>query len=92
MNKIQYVFAVITLSLAGCASTRTEILEIGENTYMSSDQSGLERSGSVIKARLYKQAIEFCTAKGKKFEQISSTSKDTYPFSPASAEIQFTCK
>ncbi len=92
MTKTHIIFAAIAFAIVGCASTSTSVLQIGDNTYMSSDQSSFERSGSVLKARLYKEAIEFCKSKGKNFEQISSTSKDTYPFSPASAEIQFACK
>jgi hypothetical protein len=77
----------------GCATTGTNgIVKIGPDLYMV---GGLGKftdfSSSAIKARLYKQANEFCEKQGRVMVPIDSTGKDSEYGQYASAEIQFLC-
>lgn len=58
-------FVVICAVLAACSST-TGIVPIGNGIYMSSKQDySLNWHGGKVKAELYKEAAQFCAAKGK---------------------------
>lgn len=77
--------------LAGCA-TDTGFVRIGQDTYMKSTMGTFtDFSGGAVKARLYKQASEFCNEQGRDISPLESTSKDSGMATYASAEIQFRC-
>lgn len=84
--------AVATLVwLAGCA-TDTGFVRIGQDTYMKSKMGTFtDFSGGVVKARLYKEASDFCNEQGRYISPLGSTSKDSGMATYASAEIQFRC-
>lgn len=92
--KIYLLLAPIVLStLAGCAATSTGVVQIADDTYMSSKQDWWAYSGGAVKAELYKEASAFCVSKGKKIVPLNSTAGDYSPYqSSAAAEIQFSCK
>lgn len=77
--------------LAGCATTGTDgIVKIGPDTYMIGRLGKFtDFSGSALKARLYKEAAEFCEKEGRVMVPLDSTSKDSGVGTYASAEIQF---
>lgn len=81
--------------LAGCAAKfdmpETGIIPIGKDMYMSSKFGGMEWSGGVVKAELYKEAGAFCAKKGLQVVPVDSASKDASQYQYASAEIQFRC-
>ena len=75
----------------GCAPG-SGIVEIGDDTYMHSKLgSFVTFSGGEVKAELYKEANQFCAAKGKKLRALDSTAHDSGIGTYASAEIQFKC-
>lgn len=81
----------VLLALSGCAAN-TGFVQLDENTYMYGKQDVMAWSGSAVKADMYKEAIAFCNAKGKKFVPGSSTANDYGIYqSYAGAEIQFKC-
>jgi hypothetical protein len=85
------VLAVI--GFAGCATPGSGIVQIADDTYMHSKfGSAFTYSGGEVKAELYKEAGQFCAAKGKKLKPLDSTSKDAGVATYASAEIQFKCQ
>jgi hypothetical protein len=81
------------LVMSGCATTGTDgVVEIGPNTYMIGRLGGFtDFSGSAVKARLYAEAKEFCSAKNMVIVPNSSSGKDSELAQYASAEIQFKC-
>ncbi|AUT60889.1 hypothetical protein C2L65_15595 [Paraburkholderia terrae] len=60
--------------------------------YMLGSQGGLsDETASQVKARLYKEAQQFCAGKGMQVAPINSTGQDARTYDAASAEIQFRC-
>lgn len=93
MKFIYVSLLAVSVTVVGCASTNTGIVPISADTYMYAKQDWTAYSGSVVKAELYKEANEFCIAKGKKFIPLSSTSEDyKLNLASAAAEIQFKCQ
>lgn len=86
------IIGAAALTLAGCASTNTGIVQIADDTYMYAKQDWMAYSGGVVKVELYKEANAFCTNKGKKFAPVNSTATDYTLSQYAGAEIQFTYK
>lgn len=87
------LIVVSVAMLAACASTSTGVVSTGEDTYMLARQDPMAHYGSEVKAKLYKEGAAFCTSKGKKFQQITSSSQDAVIYRVhAGAEIQFACK
>lgn len=88
------VFALVGLVavLAGCASTNTEILPIGNGLYMVGGQGGSTNwSGASIKSELVRKATAHCQAMGKNFVLASDKGQDASMYDYASAEIKFRC-
>lgn len=92
--------SVITLLIAGCADlesppTYPDVVPMGPDTYMLTKQDAFQRSGSGVKADLYRRANEFCESKGKQLMPVREMSRDSPGNSgygiPANAEIQFRC-
>lgn len=94
---IAQILSVLIMALAaggviGCATPGSGIVEITDDTYMHSKfGSMMTFSGGEVKAELYKEAKEFCAAKGKKLIPLNSTAQDSGIATYASAEIQFKC-
>ena len=82
---------VIVVATA-CGSS-SGIVRVNEDTYLVRAQDFVGTSGSVVKAKLYEQANEFCAAQGKKVAQANDYASDYVPAkSFASAELQFKCR
>jgi len=81
------------VALAGCASTGTDgPVKIGEDLYMIGGLGGaLDHSGSVVKAKFFKQASEHCASMGREMSPVSSKGQDAFMSSWASAEVQYRC-
>ncbi|SDI51683.1 hypothetical protein [Propionivibrio dicarboxylicus] len=78
--------------LFGCAAPNTGITEINPNHYMYAKQDWMSWSGATVKVEMFKEAAEFCKAKGKKMEILGQSSQDAAAYtSSAGAEIQFQC-
>lgn len=89
MNKI--CLAMLSVLIAGCASTSTGVTSIGPNTYMLGERGGsFDYTASEIKVRLYRESQAFCASRGMLAVPLNSTGQDAgWQF--ASAEIQFRC-
>ena len=86
------VALLLLLALAGCATTNTGIVEIDDNTYMYSKQDWMAYSGGAVKVEMFKEARDFCKAKGKKFVLLNQQSQDAALYvASAGAELQFQC-
>ena len=86
------IVALTAVGVIACAGG-SGIVQISDDTYMHSKLGGtFTVSGSEVKAELYKEANEFCSAKGKKMEPLTSTHVDNMGVNYASAEIQFKCR
>ncbi len=87
------VLLILAVTLAGCAAPNTGVVSIAENTYMIGKQDWMAYSGSMVKAELYKEAMAFCAAKGKKSVPLNSSATDYVAYrTSAGAEIQFKCE
>jgi hypothetical protein len=92
--------SMIALVITGCAEfddvpTYSDVVPMGLDTYMLTREDAFSRSGSAVKAGLYRRANAFCESKGKQLMPVRETSRDSpgnpgYG-SPATAEIQFRC-
>lgn len=83
---------LLVLALSGCAVTNTGIVKIADETYMVGEQDKFESFGTVLKARLYRQANEFCSEKGRKVQLVNDRADDQIGNRAASAEVQFRCQ
>jgi len=84
---------IATLLATGCATSSDGVVNIGPDTYML---GGLGRftdySASAVKARMFKEAHQFCADKGREMVPMNSTGQDSGFGTYASAEIQFKCR
>jgi hypothetical protein len=81
---------IFALLLAGCVTTG--IQEVDDNHYLYAKQDWMAYSGGGIKVEMFKEAREFCQAKGKKMKIIGQGAQDYAIGQSASAEIQFSCE
>jgi len=93
MKKIPGLLLVTTGLLAGCGTTGTDgIVEISPNLYMHGGLGSFtDFSSAGVKAKLYKDAGTFCSAKGLVVSPVSDTGRDSGAGTYASAEIKFRC-
>jgi len=85
------VVILSVLLVSGCASTG--IVPMDRDTYMVSKRAAQAGFGPPVaaKADIYRQANEFCAAKGQKVETINYEGTDSGFGRPASASLQFRC-
>ncbi len=93
MRFLKESMAIMCVAITtGCATTRTEVVNIGANKYMIGGQgSAFDHSGSVVKARFLNEARSFCAERGLAMELFDSTARDSGLYTYASAEVQFRC-
>ena len=87
MNKAIGMLAIATL--LGCASSG--VVETGPNSYMLAKSEWGFTSGAVHSARLMQEASQFCNAKGKQINVISTNSNDVQLGKTPAAEVRFQC-
>ena len=85
---------VLTLvgALAACAehSPASNIVSIGQGTYMVTEASG--SYATEVKAKAYKDANAFCATGNSIVQTVNVTAEDGVPFARhASAELDFKC-
>jgi len=83
---------VLTVALAGCASTG--VVPTDRGAYMISKQSaaGVFGTPEGVKADIYREANEFCARTGQTVETINAETKGAVPFvRTGSASLQFRC-
>ena len=88
------VIATVTaILLAGCAGLGTDgVVPIGPDMYMIGGLGGgFDYSGSVVKAKFFREAAKYCDEKGKVMVPVNSTGRDASYGEYASAEVQFRC-
>jgi len=83
----------VVLCICGCATSGADrVVQIGPSTYkLVGVGNSTDSSGNAVKARLYRQAAEFCRGKGGEMIPLNSTAQDSKPGQSASAEIRFKC-
>ncbi len=93
MNKVYSLSISFIFLLVGCGTTGTDgIIEISPNLYMHGGLGSFtDFSSSGVKARLYKDAAQFCSAKGLVVSPVSDVGRDSGVGTYASAEIKFRC-
>src|ERR1700712_3210617 len=78
--------------LGACGTGSDGVVPIGPDVYMLGGLGQFtDYSSSAVKARLYKQAAEFCRQKGETISALSSNGQDSGFGTYASAEVQFRC-
>ena len=81
--------AVATFAMAGCA--HSGVVPIGPDTYMIANSEWGFSSGGVQKAKVMKQASDFCVSRGKEMLPISTRQNDVSFGKTPAAEVQFRC-
>lgn len=81
------------VAIAGCVSTGTDgPVKIGDDLYMVGGLGGaFDHSGSVVKAKFFKQASEHCVSMGREMLPVASKGQDAFMSNWASAEVQYRC-
>lgn len=87
MRKISY-FA-LTVLLTGCAYSG--VVPMGQDTYMIANSEWGFTSGSYQKAKVMKEASEYCKGIGKELLPISTSQNDVALGKTPAAEVQFRC-
>lgn len=86
------LFVVVCGYLIGCGTDSGGVVPIGPDSYMV---GGLGRmtdySSSAVKARLYKEAANFCQQRNEVMSPLASSGIDSGYATYASAEVQFRC-
>lgn len=79
------------ISLAGCASTG--VIPVDGDSYMIGKKDGSPGLGVSLsnKAAVYKEANEFCQAKGKVVKTLQESTMPARPGQLGSTELQFRC-
>ena len=97
MNKSSVIFKIIfliltSLILVSCTSI-SDITPAGQNKFIVSGSNlSIGASGTEIKTELYKKASNYCSAQGKVFEPVDTSSVDYQVFrGTANAELTFPC-
>lgn len=86
--KITYlVFAVVILS----ACAHSGVVSIGPDTYMIANSEWGFTSGGVQKAKVMKEASDYCNGIGKQMLPISTSQNDVAWGKTPAAEVQFRC-
>jgi hypothetical protein len=87
MRKISYLG--IAVLLTACA--HSGVVSMGPDTYMIANSEWGFTSGSYQKAKVMKEASEYCKSMGKEMLPIGTSQNDvTFGKTPA-AEVQFRC-
>ena len=81
--------AVATFAMAGCA--HSGVVPIGPDTYMVANSEWGFSSGGVQKAKVMKEASDFCARQGKEMLPISTRQNDVQFGKTPAAEVQFRC-
>lgn len=91
--------SMIALLIAGCylppVEPFSDVVPMGLDTYMLTKEEVYTKTGSAVKANLYRKANDFCESKGKQLLPVREMSRDSSGSpgygNPANAEIQFRC-
>ena len=85
--------SLLLATLAGCATTAA-IAPMDGDTYLATDRSAQVGFGpaDASRATVYKQANEFCGARGQQVETVKIETTDSGFARAASAALQFRCK
>jgi len=89
--RIAPVAIVAALSIAGCASTG--VVPVDQDSFMIGKKDGTPGLGVSLKnkAEVYKEANEFCQAKGLEVKTLQVTTTPARPAQLGSTELHFKC-
>ncbi len=90
---IRTTIAAIAVTLCVACSTTAGVVPSGKDTSLiSRSEKGFDKTGSRVKAAIFKEASDFCAKSGKTMEVITANEKDMALFrSDAQAEVEFRC-
>ena len=83
------ILIVVTAILAACA--HSGVVSIGPDTYMIANSEWGFTSGGVQKAKVIKEASDYCNSIGKQMLPISTSQNDVAWGKTPAAEVQFRC-
>jgi len=83
------ILIVATAILAACA--HSGVVSIGPDTYMIANSEWGFTSGGVQKAKVMKEASDYCESIGKQMLPISTSQNDVAWGKTPAAEVQFRC-
>jgi hypothetical protein len=86
-----FVGIAAVMLLSSCASTG--VIPLGQNSYYLGKKDGSPGIGVSLKnkAMVYKEATEFCSAKGLEMKVLKETVTPAVPARLGSTEIEFSC-
>src|SRR5450759_285254 len=83
------VFIAAAAILSACA--HSGVVSIGSDTYMIANSEWGFTSGGVQKAKVMKEASDYCNSIGKQMLPISTSQNDVAWGKTPAAEVQFRC-
>jgi len=83
------ILIAATTILSACA--HSGVVSIGPDTYMIANSEWGFTSGGVQKAKVMKEASDYCNSIGKQMIPISTSQNDVAWGKTPSAEVQFRC-
>ena len=91
MNYPVLIAFPVLLVLSACQSTG--VIPTGQNSYMIGKKDGTPGLGVSLsnKAEVYKEANEFCAAKGLALQEVHSVVTPAMPAQLGSTELYFKC-
>jgi hypothetical protein len=89
MRSVVLMLVAVVLVVAGCA--HSGVVPIGPDTYMVANSEWGFTSGSVQKAKVMKEASDYCISLGKQMLPISTSQNDVAFGKTPAAEVQFRC-
>jgi len=87
MNKLSLILTVAIVS--GCA--HSGVVPIGPDTYMIANSEWGFTSGGVQKAKVMKEASDYCSSIGRQMLPVSTNQNDVAWGKTPAAEVQFRC-
>ena len=91
MKKLLVITSIAASALAGCASTG--VIPMDQDSYMIGKKDGAPGLGVSLsnKAEVYREANDFCRAKGLEVMTLEVTTTPARPAQLGSTELHFKC-
>lgn len=92
MKRLAYLFTILTtFVVSGCQSTG--VIPTGQDSYMIGKKDGMPGLGVSLtnKAEVYREADEFCRAKGLEVQTLEVTTTPARLAQLGSTELDFKC-
>ena len=89
--KLKIALTLAVLAMIGCSSTG--VIPMDRDSYMIGKKDGMPGLGVSLtnKAEVYKEANDFCKAKGQEVQTLEVTTRPANPGQLGSTELRFKC-